>query len=1038
MNNLGNIVNNGISGNMNRIPWDNKHGIMLPAGLSALPWLCEPPKYPTMIIVPTVKDIQSFSSAWKLFWGQDPVLLTPVPLDADSVKDRSVYLARGQALKNWDDDHPVLVTTPGGVMGPLRLSRTSMTLKKGQKVNRVRLIKWLLDSGYSQSDVVWSPGQFASRGFILDIYDPAHVYPLRLELFDEDIEQIRSFRSESQKSVAMLDELDINAISDSENVDISRFLRDDTRMIFFEAEKLQNHGQNYKWLWETLREPGTVDSISEWTDIYLKLSRFKNVRIDPGYSSRKLTLNIESPPVFKGNMSVFTQTCTNWIDKGYTVHVFSSNEAFIRSGEKTGCKVHGEYLSGGVFDKDLKTIILSDLELLGATVSGTSDNVLKAPGEWTDMLSPGDHVIHDQNGVALFKGLEQVDFNGSVSEMLVLEFADSKRLMIPVVQFYHLTPVNPLPGEDISLDILGGKRWKRSVEKEREKARQEALHLTKLYARREVLDGYGFSADNDLTEEFENSFPFVETADQLRAIESVKKDMELPVPMDRLIVGDVGYGKTEVAMRAAFKAVQDGKQVAFLVPTTILAQQHLQTFEVRFAGFPVNIAAISRFLSSGKQKTILQELSEGKIDIIIGTQRLLQKDIKFRDLGLLIIDEEHRFGVSNKEKLKDMNELVDVLTLSATPIPRTLSMSLRALKDFSSIKTPPENRMPVVTFVGPWNKPLVHQSIGREIDRGGQVFYVHNRIKTIKNVASVVSSMFPDSSVAIAHGQMREKELEQTMLDFYDGRTDILVCTTIIESGLDIGKANTLIVDDSHEMGMAQLYQLRGRIGRRSETAYAFFLYPEDQTMSRITTERLEAIASVSDPGGGYDLALNDLSVRGSGDVLGTRQHGRLSRITSGHYYKFLDEEVRKLKGEYFNEPEIEVGINTTIPSNYIPQETVRITIYRRLMRSGSIEEIDSIAEEIRDRFGRVPLSIRCLLEVCRLRILARDTFISFVKVSSGQITVSGSEEEIKTSFTGHRHWLIKKDRAVGPGSIDGLQSLQSVIVEHKKAGKVQ
>lgn len=1015
-----------------KIPWQEEE-VALPAGIAGLPFLCDPAKFPLLVLLPTSRDVKTFASAWKQIWEREIFQLEPVPLDADSVKDFSNYVKRGETLKKWYNRGGVMVTTPGGIMGPLQIAASSFHLTKGEEVGKSDLVHWLAAHGYSRSDVVWAPGQFASRGFILDIYDPAHMYPIRVEFFDEDIEQIRSFRSGTQKSVATLPDIEIHSITGSSNVHAERLIHDDVRVLFYEASRLQNQGENYKWLWESLREPGVVNSIPDWTDIYLKLSKYPRIRIVSGYSSRYRTLDIDPPPFFRGNRNAFVHACRNWKDQGFRVILVSENETFGHWSNDADAEFHLGTLPGGFLASGEKLAVISDLELTGSTGNIRTEQDIQAPAEWTDSLSPGDHVIHNQHGVAVFRGLEQVSVNENITEMFLLEFADNKRLMMPIDHFYQLTPLYGIPGETISLDRLGGKKWKKSLERERERAREEAEKLTRNYARREVLEGFSFSSDNELTREFEKAFPFPETADQLRAIGSVKEDMEKNIPMDRLVVGDVGYGKTEVAMRAAFKAVQDGKQVAVLVPTTILTQQHYQTFLVRFAGFPVNIAFLSRFQSRREQQRVISELETGRIDIIVGTQRILQDDVNFRNLGLLVIDEEHRFGVSSKERLKKFNDLVDVLTLSATPIPRTLSMSMRSLKDLSPIKTPPENRMPVITFVGPWKKRLVEESVRRELTRGGQVFYVHNRVRTIERTATVIRNMFPDVVVDIAHGQMKEKDLEKVMYSFYEGKSSILVCTTIIESGLDVGNANTLIVDDSHEMGMAQMYQLRGRIGRRAETAYAFFLYPENLNMSRITIERLEAIASVNDPGGGYELALSDLAQRGSGDMFGLRQHGKKSSITSALYYKFLDEEVKKLKGQYYLEPEFDVELNTSIPENYIPQETVRIALYRRLMRATEIDEIDRTADEIRDRFGPLNENMKNLLEVCRLKIAARGSFIEKGKIAKKHITVYGPENELEQAFSGWKYWIVKNGKAVGPGASEGLVMLKSVILGAKQ-----
>ena len=590
-------------------------------------------------------------------------------------------------------------------------------------------------------------------------------------------------------------------------------------------------------------------------------------------------------------------------------------------------------------------------------------------------LKPEEYVVHIDFGIGLYRGLETLDIRGHVNDYLLLEYANGDKLYLPVdrasrIQKYVSTEDLP-PG----LDKLGGASWARTKQSVKESVLAMAEELVSLYATRLVRKGLSFSKSDPSYHEFEAAFPYEETQDQVRAIEAVLRDMEGERPMDRLICGDVGFGKTEVAIRAAYKAVMDGKQVAVLVPTTVLAQQHYTNFLKRFEDYPVEIEMLSRFRSPKQQKAILAGMAEGKIDIVVATHRLLQKDVKFQDLGLLILDEEHRFGVRQKESLKQIRTAVDVLTLSATPIPRTLQMSLLGLRDLSSIKTPPQDRRAIETFIVPFEHDIIREAVLREIERGGQVFIVHNQVYDIETFAARIKEIVPEARIGVAHGQMPERGLERVMLDFVKGRCDTLVCTTIIESGLDIPNANTMLVHRADRLGLAQLYQLRGRVGRSERQAYTYLIVPDEQSLAGEARKRLEALYEFTELGSGFRIARHDLEIRGAGNLLGANQSGHIRAIGYDLYVEMLEKAIRQLRGEEFLEevdPEIHLELPAHLPDDYIEDSTQRLSFYKRLAKAREDQEVDRIRAEIEDRFGTPPPQAETLFKMIRIKVRLR------------------------------------------------------------------
>ena len=652
--------------------------------------------------------------------------------------------------------------------------------------------------------------------------------------------------------------------------------------------------------------------------------------------------------------------------------------------------VHGS-LSGGFSHPASGLVVLTDRELFGATrVRRLTSAKRVVTRDLIGKLEPGDHVVHVDHGIARYVGMTQRTFGDDVKEYLQLDFAGSDKIFLPADQIGRITRYAGGPAPPLSK--LGGTEWERTKRRVRRAVGDLARELIEIYAARESAPGHAFAADTTWQRELEESFPYTETPDQARSIEEVKADMLRQRPMDRLVVGDVGYGKTEVALRAAFKAVQEGKQVAVLVPTTVLAQQHLHTFERRLGAFPVRVGMLSRFVAKKEQERILDGLTDGSVDVLIGTHRILSKDVAFADLGLLVVDEEQRFGVSHKERIKQMRREVDVLTLSATPIPRTLHLSLVGIRDLSVIETPPEARLPIQTRIAEDDDGLVRDAIGRELDRGGQVFYVHNRVETIEAAAERVRRLVPGARVAIGHGQMAEGMLERVMLDFNEGRFDVLVCTTIIESGLDIPNANTIIIVRADTFGLAQLYQLRGRVGRSDRRAHAYLLHPRGQPLSPVARKRLHAIFSASDLGAGYQIALSDLEIRGAGNILGAEQHGFMAAVGFEMYTRLLAEAVDMLRGRR-PPPErspvrLDLPGSAYLPDDYVADSGAKLEAYRRFAHLRSEADADALRAELRDRYGPIPRPVEGLFTAVRVRLAAEAASVPEVRVEERRVTL--------------------------------------------------
>ncbi|MFW5957543.1 MAG: transcription-repair coupling factor [Desulfosalsimonas sp.] len=656
-------------------------------------------------------------------------------------------------------------------------------------------------------------------------------------------------------------------------------------------------------------------------------------------------------------------------------------------------------LSGGFVWPEQRLAVITDREIFGTRVKQRSRRENRQPVQSALLdfaeLKAGDLVVHSDHGIGKYLGLEKITVEGITSDFLVLEYRGGDRLFLPVDRMDMVQKYMGVDGAVPVIDRLGGTSWGRVKARARKSVEKIAGELLDLYAERKVRRGHSFSSPDSYYKDFEAGFPYEETPDQLRAISEVAADMESSAPMDRLICGDVGYGKTEVALRAAFKAVNDGKQVAVLVPTTLLAEQHYRTFTERFERYPVNIESLSRFRSKKKQKEIVKELCEGRLDIIIGTHRLLQKDVEFKELGLIIIDEEQRFGVKHKEKLKRMRSTVDVLSMTATPIPRTLHLSMLGVRDISVITTPPELRQPIISYISEFDPAVISEAVRSEMERGGQIFFVHNNINTIWNMSRRIKEMVPEVRMGVAHGRLAEEELEQVMYQFINREIDMLVSTTIVESGLDIPNANTMIINRADRMGLAQLYQLRGRVGRAETQAYAYLIVPREAAMSRDAQKRLRVVMEHSDLGAGFQIALNDLKIRGGGSALGISQSGHIAAVGYDMFLKLMEEAVSRLKGEEVAEPlepEINIPVSVYIPESYMPDINQRMAAYRRLARMGELKEVSDFRTELADRYGDLPEEAVNLLLKIMLRILAARAGVKRLDLTHDVMSMSFSE----------------------------------------------
>ena len=967
------------------------------SGLSARAFLI-PPSVRTLAIFPDTLQAATFMQDFRtLHPERQAFMLNELPLTSQTEGLRALLLERGETLTHWQESRGLLVATPGALMTSCLVGGSELLIARSEPFDAERIIAWLESAGYKRSNLVWAPGQYVRRGFILDVFDPAYAMPLRFEFLDDVLERSGSFFPDTQKSspeLMALGDITLHGMNMGASYPPTELLPEDTLILLNDPEKTETQAEAFMWLWlEIFHETGAGYNVEVWEKVFHRLAALSLVRIttDPLKSDAEFPTG--SLPAFKGDPEIILRMCDELVRNGFTVSVFTNNPVF----QKLPYEIHEGVLSSGFVDRNTKRVFISDREL-----SGINANIpltqRRTPNEWNDggKLSPGQLVIHEDYGTGIFRGIETIDASGVPMDVLAIDFADDQRLLIPVLQSDKVTGLNEHESEAVKLDTLKGKAWKKNAQKTKERAQEEARVLMEIFAKRELERREPFAPTDEAYSEFVKAFAYNETADQLKAVSEIMSDLSGNFPMDRLLVGDVGFGKTEVAMRAAFRVVMSGFQVCVLVPTTILAQQHYTTFQSRLSGFPVKVGLLSRFITPKQAKEAIALTADGKIDILIGTHKLLQKGVSFKNLGLLVVDEEHRFGVMDKEGLKRTYGSVDILSLSATPIPRTLAMSLRGLRSISVLSTPPEDRLPVTTYTGTFSPSTIRRAITYELNRGGQVYFLSNKISRMPEYERMLTAFFPEAVIQKAHGQMPEKELEQTMLKFYAGKIDILLATTIIESGLDVGRANTIIIDNSEELGLAQMYQLRGRVGRRGEKAFAYFFYPDKASLNQDTLDRIEAIATMTELGSGYEIARRDLDIRGGGDVGGTHQHGN----SGGNYnlfYRMLEQELNKLRGvqeKRLVEIDSDRG-SGFIPESYIPQSDVRITLYRRMLNAVGIDELSALTAEMSDRFGPLPPDVKYLAGSIAVKNFGAQFGIQSVSVKKGFVVVKSDTGEV-------------------------------------------
>ena len=1043
---------------------------------------------------------------FKLF--SDHVLFYPAKdfifYSAD-IQSNQIVRQRMHAVKTIvEEKGGVIITTIDGLMNALPpfscVKEQIITLEETAVVDLEEMKKKLTLLGYERMAQVEAPGQFAVHGGILDIFSMTEENPYRIELWGDEVDSIRTFDVESQRSMERLEraviypaqemilteeicrlglskldkefehhyqilkdnkkleeagrlreaveeireEIDegirLNGLDNCiryfypDTVSFLDYFAEESSVIFLdepvrlkersEAVEAEFRESMANRLEKGYLLPGQTDVLYSTKQIFSKLQRKSEVvlnSLDQRFPLLKIphhfSLSVQNISSYKNGFELLIQDLKTWKKEGYRVVLLC------------GSRLRAERLAKDLRDYDLRAYYAVDQErnvtdgeilvtygnlhrgfaypqikfvvITDGDIFGTEKKKRKKKSAYQGQkinsfadLSVGDYVVHENHGLGIYRGIEKVEIDHTTKDYIKIEYGDGGNLYIPATQFNLIQKYADAKTKKPKLNNLGGQEWSKTKKRVKGAVREIAKELVELYAARQNGSGYQYGEDTIWQKEFEEMFPYEETQDQLDAIEATKRDMESKKIMDRLVCGDVGFGKTEIAIRAAFKAVQESKQVVYLVPTTILAQQHYNTFCQRMKDFPVKIELLSRFRTSAQQKKTLEGLKKGLVDIVIGTHRVLSKDVAFKDLGLLIIDEEQRFGVTHKEKIKQMKKSVDVLTLTATPIPRTLHMSLIGVRDMSVLEEAPSERHPIQTYVMEYNPEMVREAINRELAREGQVYYVYNRVQDIADMAGKIAKLVPEANVAFAHGQMRERELERIMLDFINGEIDVLVSTTIIETGLDISNVNTIIIHDADRYGLSQLYQLRGRVGRSNRMAYAFIMYKKDKILKEEAEKRLSAIREFTELGSGIKIAMRDLEIRGAGSLLGEKQSGHMEAVGYDLYCKMLNEAVRMLKGEQVEntdfETTVDISMDAYIPSSYIRNEYMKLDMYKRIAAVENEEECMDIQDELIDRFGDVPKAVQNLLAVSLVRVLAHSVYAT---------EVSGNKQEIKITM---------------------------------------
>jgi len=893
---------------------------------------------------------------------------------------------------------PCIIVTPIQIVGePLfpfqQFKNEICSIKVNQEINLTKLIKKLVEIGYTQEDLALEEGLISRRGGILEIFPINLSRPVLIEFFGNKVESIRYFNPWTKKPGQKLNQIEIapiiiKRVKAQEKNDLLSYLSPETMVILSEPEILTEQVKGWKKIEEKLK-----------TSYQIRFETFPDPK-----TKNLIKLNFESPTFYHSNFRLFSQDIKKLQKENWQIIIVTKRQNQLKkllqkkniNLKKLELSIINYQLSSpwGFQNHKTKFLFLTDYEIFGVPPK-TKKEKRKIDTAFLSQLKPQDYVVHLDHGIARFLGMEKKKIDDQIQEYFVLEYAQEDKLFVPIHQADKLSKYigvrNPI------LHRLSEETWARAKSRIKEETRILAKELLDLYAKREIVKAYKYRQETQMEKGLEESFPFEETPDQLQSWQDIKQDLESSKVMDRLICGDVGFGKTEIAIRAAIKIVGNGKQVVLLSPTTILSQQHLDTFTQRLKNFPLVIECLSRFKTKKEQEKTIQDLKKGKIDIIIGTHRLFSKDVQFKDLGLVIIDEEQRFGVRHKEKLKKLRTSVDVLTLTATPIPRTLNLALSGLRDISTIETPPQGRIPIKTYVLRYNENIIKEAIKKELERNGQVYFLHNKVETINNMADQIKRLVPKAKIGIAHGKLPEKKLAKAMHDFDNQKYNILVCSTIIENGLDLPNVNTLIVNQATRLGLADLYQIRGRIGRGLIQAYAYFLY-HSKDLKENAKSRLQAILDLQDLGSGFELSLRDMEIRGVGNILGKEQSGSIAQIGLSLYTRLLNQEIQELKTGKKPKPRLEVSIDLPvtafIPDNFIPKTSERFKIYQQLAEIEKSEEVNRLKRYLVEKYGEIPQEILNLFEIVNLKLLARRARIISVKTVP-RICLDGSRKKM-------------------------------------------
>jgi len=1008
-------------------------------------------KYSPLLYV--VKDFERAAAVASDFeqLGNENILLFPPlrrkPYDSEKILDMSIMVQRSEVLeKITRNEASVIVASADAIIEKLvpadHFHKSSIHISKGDIIPPEELSAKLSDQGYQAARFVDAPGEFAIRGGIFDVFPFSGDYPVRFEFFGDEIDSIREFDPDSQRSVSFLNEARLvpnasiaeNGVKES----LMSYLPEQSVLIIEEEQLILSEIETFEQQALNTFQELKNDNLPQPHNIYVTGEEWNKTLQNRGIiytrsfteqPSDYLTLEVNSSPhpSFNGSFKLLRSYITEQSESGGRVLILTDHEnqkerfeeLLGEPGNDFNYRVVIQTLHEGFVLKDEKLSVLTDHQIFNRYHRPKIKRKRVRGGisfkELRD-LNIGDYVVHVDYGIGKFAGFKKIEVRNSTQEAAVLRYKDDSILYVNVSSLHKLQKYSGKEGKEPRITKLGSGEWARKKASTKKKVKDIARELIELYAKRKAQQAFEFSPDNAWQTEMEARFEFEETPDQMDAILSVKNDMESSQPMDRLICGDVGFGKTEVAVRAAFKAVMDQKQVAILVPTTILADQHLKTFRERMKDFPIEIEAISRFRTAAEQKVIVKKLEAGKVDILIGTHRIVSKDVQFKNLGLLVIDEEQRFGVAVKEKLKKFRAAIDVMTLTATPIPRTLQFSLMGARDLSIINTPPPNRQPVYTEIHSMDEGLIRDAIVEETSRGGQVFFIHNRVKNIEEMAEMIRTLVPDIRVRFAHGQMPSSRLEKIIRDFYQHKFDVLISTNIVENGIDIANANTIIINNANQFGLSELHQLRGRVGRSNRKAFCYLITPPVQNLSADARKRLTALEEFSDLGAGFNIAMRDLDIRGAGDILGAEQSGYISDIGFELYTKILDDAVRELKEtEYkssfkseplkvdYPETQVEFDLSAYLESDYVRDNVERLNLYRKLSEAESVDKIIEWKDEVTDRFGKLPETGENLVNASLIKYFASKLLLKKVTIRAGRMWLMSpkNDDDLGVQFYG-------------------------------------